>query len=163
MLFVFEVLTIVASSVRPCVYPATVKLVFSPAAFKTPSIRPLVNSKAFYLVVTPLTLVICTVSPCVLTKSVLFTVSELSSIFRPVFQYFYSITMLQIVNPISIVGLTTLVPVKSLSVSFIIFEITLKNVTVNMEKLTMAKSLPQSPISHITSAILPGLSAEAVL
>ena len=163
MFLVLIVLAIVPSTIWPGVDTPDVQLVLFPASFVPPSVRPFVDTLSVDEVALPLTVVLGAVAPFVNTLAMFHAVMELTTVYASVLQNFDTVSLLQVIDPVPLVGLTTLVLVFAKAVGFIVKEFTLEYIAVRVEKSTLAICFSILPFSHVARIIWPSLGTVTVL
>lgn len=101
MLFVIDVLTIVAAAIRPGVNATIMELIFPPGALIAPTIRPYINAVAIDLVVAPFTIIVSPVDPLVHSSTMLLAPVKVPFVDATVCQGFSSNALLYIIRPLA--------------------------------------------------------------
>ena len=159
VLQIFKVLPIVLSAVWPSVNSLTMHQIALPVTFVLPTINPLICTKAINQVILPLTLILVAFSPTIRSKSIfssLLIITYNAGLIRP---NCLTLTMLNVIDPHSLVNCAVLASIGTLTVWFVSFEFSFELVPIRVPKAAYSMSSIFYPVSSVLRTVRPNLNA----
>ena len=139
------------------------KFIFAPRPFILATIWPHVDTVPIDLVVFPLPVISRTINPFVQASSMLLATVEVSFVDASISKGLGANSLLHVVSPLTIVTLACFVNVAPVTVRFISFEESIKDVAIGMIESSFSFSFAVPPLSLVLCAIEPNLGALSML
>ena len=128
--FVFVIVTNVLAAIRPCEFPTAMHLIIFPGSFIASLVSPSIFTVSTDIVELELAFVARAVSPSELPCAVLCSINKVTFIFRLVWPGFSSLSVLFIFEPVASIDCTIKMSVNADTMGFIVFPLSLVNISV---------------------------------
>ena len=158
VLFVLLVAAFVGTSILPLVMTISMLFVLEPFTIILTAILPFESTIALHFPVFPLPVIHPPIGEVVSPQSVPSPVLELTNITIPIRINFLTLPILHIINPVApIYCLTISMLEHTISISFVMCPISLKHISIIMDKCAFSTSLILPPLPIILCSIWPDL------
>jgi len=162
MLLIIDVFALVALAIRPLENTVSVHLIVSPVACVFSSVRPFVRAVPLDVIIDEFTLIAITVSPRELADALLHALAVVALKFAAVGPSLNTLTILSVMLPEATIQRAVLMEVEAKAMSFVIFPLSLVDVTVFVQQAAVVIRLVFIPVALIETTIRPDLDTTSL-